>query len=596
MSSIEPKQRKKTISKFFGVILLSLLVGPFLLQFQNCAPIGGGSEDLSSSSGDLGDGGSLINPGQIDLEELCRNNQPPELFTQLSDQNFAVGMEVGAGTSANSNLRVFGTPGQGETQAMSLRCRVTQTDSSGNSRTVLNVGCNNQNFQVQDDGSYRATISLRQANNTQCMSGTVEVRYRAEDQCGASTPERVFSVSVSDACRPEIKLVANDARNGARLGSQVDIDGNFLVVSADGDSNANGDLAGAAYVFRREGANWVQEAKLLPQDDPGVLDRGGLSAVAILGQTVALGVPSRGGANQGAVYIFRRGAGGTWSQTQRLDPVGGNPNGGDWFGFDLALSASRLAIGAPRTHQGGVAEAGAVYSFVESGGVFILETVLMSATPLARSWLGFSIDTAGNRVAAGAPVNDLFATDRPGSAVVFQGSGTSWTQTDLQMNNTPNGARYGFDVALHGNRVAVGAPFAGSGFVAVFAENGGNWSPLRIDAPRGTTTFGSSLALQVNTLLIGAPSDNSKRGAVFHFDLDGSAQQNQSRFKIMARDRNNEPQDPVQKPGEFGSSVAVDAGLAAIGSWAKFLYANELNHTNRDVDRGGALYLVELLQ
>ncbi len=600
--------KKRSVKKGLGLILICLFAVPALLQFQNCAPIGDtiiqegiGASNSSGSGGDYGSNdGSLMDPPVLpqdpEIIDPCLDNKDPSLFTQLNNQSFSVGMDVGAGTTSPRSLEVFGSPGEGELQTMVLRCTLVQRDMAGNNSNILNVGCNNQAFQVQGDGSYRAIIRLQQGRNTECVAGTVEVRYRAEDQCGARTPERSFTVTVSDGCRPEVKKMANDARNGARLGSKVDIDGNFLVASADGDTNANGDLAGAAYVFRREGTSWVQEAKLLPQDSAGMLERAGVSAVAISGNTVAVGSSGRGANSAGAVYIFRRGSGGGWTQTQRLDPVGGNANGGDWFGFDVAFSGSRLVVGAPRSAISGTVEAGAVYSFIDSGGSFSSEAVLTASSPIARSWLGFSVDVAGNSVAAGAPVNDLFVTDHPGYAYVFQGSGSNWSQAQLQVNNTPNRARFGFDVTVHGSRVAVGAPFAGAGFVAVFSQSGENWSSLRVNAPRGSTTFGSSVALQVNTLLVGAPSDNSKKGAVFHYDLDGSNQQTESRFKLMARDRNDEPESPVQRPGEFGNAVALDAGRAAVGSWAKFLFANELDHTTQDVDRGGAIYIVELLQ
>ena len=93
------------------------------------------------------------------------------------------------------------------------------------------------------------------------------------------------------------KLTASDATRGAEFGWSLAISGATLVVGASGDS----DGVGAAYVFNREGASWVEEQKLIPSD--GGLGLFGFS-VAISGSTVVVGSPFSGDIVQGAVYVF----------------------------------------------------------------------------------------------------------------------------------------------------------------------------------------------------------------------------------------------------------------------------------------------------
>jgi hypothetical protein len=75
------------------------------------------------------------------------------------------------------------------------------------------------------------------------------------------------------------------------------VDGEVIVAGDHADGEM-GSLAGAAYVFRFDGATWVQEQKLLP-------DRGELAfgwAVAVGRDVIVVGARSHG---FGAAYVFR---------------------------------------------------------------------------------------------------------------------------------------------------------------------------------------------------------------------------------------------------------------------------------------------------
>ncbi|MCH8053154.1 MAG: FG-GAP repeat protein, partial [Planctomycetes bacterium] len=57
------------------------------------------------------------------------------------------------------------------------------------------------------------------------------------------------------------KLTAADADAGDIFGQSVSIDGNLIVIGAQLDEDA-GTQSGSAYVYRLDGSNWIEEAKL----------------------------------------------------------------------------------------------------------------------------------------------------------------------------------------------------------------------------------------------------------------------------------------------------------------------------------------------
>ena len=76
----------------------------------------------------------------------------------------------------------------------------------------------------------------------------------------------LVSASVARAVDHEqYKLTASDAASYDYFGYSVAISGNLAIVGAHRDDDtSNG--SGSAYVFRREGANWVEEVKLTASD------------------------------------------------------------------------------------------------------------------------------------------------------------------------------------------------------------------------------------------------------------------------------------------------------------------------------------------
>jgi hypothetical protein len=116
----------------------------------------------------------------------------------------------------------------------------------------------------------------------------------------------VFNRGTNNAWTQVKRLVSSDLANGDNFGAQLHslaIDGEVLVVGANGDSNG----AGASYLFSQNqgGSNNWGEIKKLTASDADSSDTFGQS-VAISGETVAVGAPDDDEAalNAGAAYVF----------------------------------------------------------------------------------------------------------------------------------------------------------------------------------------------------------------------------------------------------------------------------------------------------
>jgi hypothetical protein len=153
------------------------------------------------------------------------------------------------------------------------------------------------------------------------------------------------------------KLVAADGAGSDFFGISVALDGETALVGAPGVNI----FQGAAYVFTRSSASWSQQQKLTAADGV-VSDEFGIS-VALDGETALVGANlAYVGVNssQGAAYVFRR-SGANWTQEQKLIDMDGAA--GDSFSVSVALDGERALVGAPGANIGGNNNQGKAYFF-----------------------------------------------------------------------------------------------------------------------------------------------------------------------------------------------------------------------------------------
>ena len=102
----------------------------------------------------------------------------------------------------------------------------------------------------------------------------------------------------------QAKLTASNAGADDEFGFAVSISGNVAVIGAYHEDDA-GEDAGSAYVYRFDGTNWIEEARLTASDaEPG--DLFGYSTF-VNGDVILIGAyqDDNVAPDAGAVYVFR---------------------------------------------------------------------------------------------------------------------------------------------------------------------------------------------------------------------------------------------------------------------------------------------------
>ena len=197
------------------------------------------------------------------------------------------------------------------------------------------------------------------------------------------------------------KVTASDGAEGDLFGTSVSIDGDTALVGAFHDDD-NGENSGSAYVFARNGDDWIEGAKLRADDGAGFDDFG--YSVSIDGGTALVGAfaDDDNGPLSGSAYVFVRGDGG-WSQQAKLVAEDGVRD--DWFGRSVAIGGDVALVGAEQRDDLGSAS-GAAYAFARTGDSWVQLTKLVPADGTAGDRAGRSVSVDGASALVGVDLDD----------------------------------------------------------------------------------------------------------------------------------------------------------------------------------------------
>jgi len=320
----------------------------------------------------------------------------------------------------------------------------------------------------------------------------------------------------------QVKLTPADAKPRQYFGWSVGLDGDRLAAGARGDDDV-GKNAGAAYVFARDGGDWVEAAKLTASDtSPG--DKLG-SSVAVSGERAVASAP--GADPTGAAYAVCE-AGPSWAQQAKLT-VGGAVEA-DAFGCDVAIDGGEIVVGAPGDDEA-AADAGAAYVFARHADTWLPAAKLLPAGEAAGRRMGCSVAVCDGCVAAGA-VGDVEAGEL-GAAYVYStgtrtvwrgpnGSGGRWADANQWTAGVPAG---GVDVTVgNGSTAALHDEAASARDVAVGAVEPGALTLEDSTLALRDLTIGAYGSLQADansTIRLGGDLICGGRGAA-GADLSGS--------------------------------------------------------------------------
>lgn len=314
------------------------------------------------------------------------------------------------------------------------------------------------------------------------------------------------------------ELTASDGAAKDFLGS-VAISGNVIVAGAPTHAVESHPNQGAVYVFEEPGSGWRQTAELTVTPNESFDEIG--SSVAISGNTIVAGAFGRD-EERGAAYVFERSGGGAgWTQVAQL--TASDAAIADRLGYSVALSGNTIVAGAPVHKVGKNPAQGAVYVFEEpiSGWANHTQTAELTVSGGGDDEeLGYSVAISGKTVVAGAANYRQARGTTKGVVYVFEKPAPGWAPEDsqtaaLSASDGELGDALGTSVALSGDTVVAGAPFhkvgaSATGAVYVFEQPGPAWvsgtqkAELTASDGDGLHSFGYSLALSGNTLLVGS--------------------------------------------------------------------------------------------
>lgn len=330
-------------------------------------------------------------------------------------------------------------------------------------------------------------------------------------------------------------LVNGIGAPGDRLARGMVREGDTLLVGMPFDAVPafgiiGGVQSGSAVVFGRSGNTWIPQATLLP-DEGGTGDQTGLR-VALFGDTAVLGAPraaEQGQIDRGAVYVFQR-TGSAWSQVVRLLASDGAASSG--FGDAIALEGDTLIVGAPTHDIGADADAGQVYVFQRTAGVWSQVAILSAVGAASDDRYGSSVALSGGLLLVGAPLQeDAGSPTNAGVVHVYTGAAATWAlQGALSAQMPESDARFGGALLLNSTRAIVGAPgnasgASGRGAARVYTRAGNTLTATQtLTASDGAAdeNFGSSFAIAGTRLVIGAPFRHAGEGGAYVFE-DGGA-------------------------------------------------------------------------
>ena len=306
------------------------------------------------------------------------------------------------------------------------------------------------------------------------------------------------------------EVTASNANFDDHFGEKISISGNTMIVSAPyEDSNASGvngnqndnslSNSGAVYVFILENNMWTQQA-YLKASNPGSEDQFGgrvnfnWNSIDISGDTIVIGAAHEDsdGSSQsdnskqdsGAAYVFIRNNG-TWTQQAFLKLS--TPNSFVEFGRAVAISGNTLIISSDE-----IAGSGAAYVFNRNNGIWVQTARLEASSTSSSDHFGVDLGISNETIVVGSYFEDSIASNS-GAVYVYKKINGIWQeQTILKASNAGENDTFGRSVSISGNTIVVGASRESSnaigingngldnslnhsGAAYVFTENNGTW-------------------------------------------------------------------------------------------------------------------------
>jgi hypothetical protein len=337
------------------------------------------------------------------------------------------------------------------------------------------------------------------------------------------------------------KLQSSDGSPGDFFGCSVAIDGNYAIVGAYEEN----DDTGSAYIYKRNGENWIEEQKLTTSDgEPG--DNFGKS-VSIFENLAVVGAPGDD-SNTGSAYLFNN-SGSSWIEEQKLTASDGESD--DLFGNSVSINKNIAIVGAYADNN----FKGSVYAFnyTSTNGTEFIKLEAIDGE-IGDSF-GYSLSFDGRFAIIGASGN----SNQPGSAYILEYC-CYWKWRE-KVNVSSSIPYFGSSVSIDGDYAIIGSPgspFDGiTGSVHIFKRDENSWYEHTFwnETDDEEYLFGS-VSIDGGHAIVGSYYFDDGKGSAYVLKRNGTTWEKEQKLTALDGEYGD----------KFGISVSIDAGYTIIGA------------------------------
>ncbi|MHC4675134.1 MAG: hypothetical protein ACYTBZ_21830, partial [Planctomycetota bacterium] len=497
--------------------------------------------DLPQATGDE-DGDGL----SAQCDNCPQHYNPNQIDCDVDGIGDVCGLADGINTDNNSN---------GIMDQCELRCSINEVDV-----LLASDGAANDHF-----------------GDTLAISGeTVIIGSRADDDFGTSSGAAYiyrYDSGLPSGWSQEAKLLASDGAEYDLFGRSVVLIGEQVMVGASGDDD-KGASSGSVYVFAFDGSTWIEETKLLASDGSNGDEFG--HVIAASADVVVIGAhkDDDNGYDSGSAYVFRY-DGANWAQEAKLLASDGAAD--DWFGYSVVISDDVIVVGAYADDDMG-SYSGSAYVYRFDGSLWVEEAKLIASDGAYSDRFGYSVGISGDTVIIGAS-GDRDKGSGSGSAYIFRFNGLSWEEeAKLRASEGSSLDNFGRSVAIDIDIAVIGAyqdddlaNRAGSAYF--FRYDGSSWNEQAKLLGSNTMEedyFGTAVSVSGNVAVIGArygDGNEADSGSAYVFDLPSIADSADDDLDVICGMYDNCPlhfnPDQADCDGEgIGDVCAIAEGLS----------------------------------
>lgn len=502
----------------------------------------------------VGDAAILIDKGQTKF-----NNGTNLIETNNRIMNVIIDSD---NNQSNEQFNIYKDNNQSTGAQPDVRLSLNQNPSWLSKEGNLGIGEINPSEKLVVNGA----LKIGNTANTSSEPGTMRWNPLSTDFEGytgskwVSLTKNKGEVWGNNDNTENFSVTVPNSMNFENFGAAVSISGDQAIVGSRSKNVGGNSNQGMVYLYKKNGSNWVIDTTFIATDGATNDFYGG--SVAITEDYAIVGAYGKGLAtanNQGKVYFYRK-LNGMWISDGSMLAPDGAP--GDFFGQDVSIFGSKAIVGASFKSLNGNNGQGKAYVFSRDITSWVLDGQLVASDANAFNYFGSAVDIGSNYAIVGAPQ----VTSGKGKVYVFNnGSGVWLEESTIVAQDGVSLDGFGDDLALAGSYLIVGAPSANTdkGKAYIYKRDGTVWNQQSIlSAPDGLAgdRFGASVAMTTNYATIGAPqktiNTNVEQGKAYVYKRSNDLWNEES--ILLASDGST--------GHDYGTSVAITVNYILIGA------------------------------